>query len=205
MTHSRLAVQLAALVRRLGLEGAAEGAAESATKNSAETNAEFAVTMTFGAAPVPARIEELFDAILAGRPTDGPVPCPGGYPAGVEGLTCVLGDLNGRLRYLHGAWEFPRLNLALRMTTEPGSYTLTTWVIEYPPITRKLATLLHRLGLTAIDDDLYADIHEIVVDYRQEREPLAIVDVILDRRFGQGPADVGHLPIVLYKLRPLSG
>jgi hypothetical protein len=191
VVYPQVTVRLATMVHRLGLADADD--------DTLRANIHRAVANHFETRTIPAWIDELFDAILAGRRTDSLVPCPGGYLDGVEGLVCVLGDLGSEagteLRIgpdtqgQTSTWVLPRLNLVLWMTAGPGpsGYTLTSWVTHFPPLTVGLATILHRLGLAADDDNLRADVHEAVVDHLADQEPppeiVAIVDAILHRRY----------------------
>jgi hypothetical protein len=188
VAYSRLAGQLAAVVYRLGLV--------DATDDALRATAEESVAEHFATRDLPWAVE-LLDAVLAGRRTDEPVPCPGGYLDGENGLFYVLlgvhRDLRLDLRDDHWTWVLPRLNLVLRVTSGPDSeYTLTDWAAPYPPLTAGLATILHRLGLTgaeADDDALRADVHEAVTDNLVDRDAPAwmteLVDAILHGRHSE--------------------
>jgi hypothetical protein len=102
-------------------------------------------------------MDDLFDAVLGGRVTGRPVPCPAGCLNGALDLWSVLlsveSELNLWLAWTsesdHWTWILPRLNLVLDVSggDDGATYTLTNWVTVYPPLISGLATILYRLGL----------------------------------------------------------
>jgi hypothetical protein len=189
MTYPPLTVRLSTVAHRLGLAKADDEALRTAVDR--------AVTRSFGDRPVPAWAGPLFDAVLAGRTTDEPVPCPGGP----EGLIAVLLDVttqDGGSPWMdrdgdRWRWVMPRLNLVLSLG--PADYTIVTWVAAYPRLTTGLATILYGLGAAGDDDaELRADVHEAVWVRFGDREPPAwmgaVVDGVIYGRFTDGPVPV---------------